>query len=309
MRRICACLLLVGHLASLTPALAHPLYPDEPAGFSQLVRHQFSDKTNGGTCNDYYPTGDAVILSDASLTTSPPFFLRDQKQAFASTGGTTIECLFAPQNALFWGFKMRVSNPFGGYNNAANKIGFMMTNRAAGGGALWGMHYYGATNGSRVISVFLQATAVNNCHIPQATGDCSGVSTIFLPNVNGTPVAEGIDHRIEVTMVRSTTEISRDGIIRVVVDGIVRTNLTNVNFPAWQFISIQNNHTWDGQCALRNPSVGPTTPPNDCRTFIDYYDFDDWYASGSQVAGGGGGTSPPPPPPLPPNRPTNLRVQ
>lgn len=293
-------------LAQIAPAQAHPLYPDEPSGFSQLVRHQFNDKTNGGVCNDEYPTADALILSDASLTTSPPFFLRDQKQPNQGSGGTTINCLFSAQNAIFWGFKMRTSNPFGGYNNGANKIGFMMTNRVAGGGALWGLHYYGASTGGRVISVFLQATTVNNCHIPQASGDCTGVSTIFLPNVNGAPIAEGVDHRIEVTMVRSTSETSRDGIIRVVVDGLVRTYLTNVNFPAWQFVSVQNNHTWDGQCAKRDPNVGPTTPPNDCRTFLDYYDFDDWY-----VSGGSGGvivSPPPPPPPTPPNRPSNLRV-
>ncbi len=282
-------------------AHASALYPDEPTGWSQLVRHQFNDKTNGGACNDYYPGSGSFIAQDSSWTISQPNFIRNIKYANASHGGTVIECLFSARRSMFWGFSWRTSNPFGGYNNGANKLGFMMSNRPTGGGALWGLHFYGSSNGSRVVSVFLQASAgVNNCHLSDYQGDCNGSSVVFLPNVNGSAVLEGVKHRVEVTMIRSTTESSRDGTIRVVVDGIVRTNYTNANFPAWDFISVQNNHTWDGQCATRTPS--------DCRPYDDYHDFDDWYVS-SGTGGAGGGSSPPPPPPLPPNRPTNLRVQ
>lgn len=292
------------------PAGASTLYPDEPAGWSQLLRHQFNDKTNGGTCSDYYPDASgtyAAIVSDGASWTSPTSFLREKKPAGQSVGGTQLECFFSTQRNLFWGFTFRTSNPFGGYNNGANKYGFMMTNRQAGGGALWGVHYYGASNGSRVIGIFLQAsTGVNNCHLSNYQGDCNGSSVVFLPNVDGSPVLEGAVHKGQITMRRSTTESSRDGTIRVVIDGVVRTNYTNVNFPAWDFISVQTNHTWDGQCATRSTSVGPTTPPNDCRTFDDWYDTDDWYVSGGT---GGGSSTPPPPPPLPPNKPTNLRVQ
>lgn len=306
LRAVCALLLLL----VAAPGQASVLYPDEPAGWSQLLRHQFNDKTNGGTCSDYYPDSSgkyATILSDGSAWTSPSSFLRETKPAGQSVGGTQLECVFPAKRSIFWGFTFRTSNPFGGYNNAANKYGFMMTNRPTGGGALWGLHYYGNSNGSRVISVFLQAVTVNNCHLSNFYGDCNGSSFVILPNVNASPVVEGQIHKVEVTMIRSTSETSKDGTIRVVVDGVVRTNYTNVNFPAWDFVSVQTNHTWDGQCATRNTSVGPTTPPNDCRTFDDWYDTDDWYVSSG--AGGGGGTAPPPPPPLPPNMPTNLRVQ
>ncbi len=271
---------------------ASALYPDEPTGFTQLVRHQFNDKTNGGACSDYYPGGGASILSDSSWTISPSSFIRNIKPAFASEGGTVIDCAFSAQRNIFWGFGWRSSNPFGGYNNGANKIGFMMTNRPTGGAALWGLHYYGGS-GSRVIGVFLQAVTVNNCHLSNWFGDCNGSSFVILPNVNSSAVAEGVKHRIEITMRRSTSETSRDGTIRVVVDGVVRTNYTNVNFPAWDFVSVMNNHTWDGQCAQRNPSVGPTTSPNDCRTFDDWHDFDDWYVSGGSGGGGATDTTPP----------------
>ena len=275
---------------------ASALYPDEPTGFTQLVRHQFNDKTNGGACPDYYPGATASILSDSSWTISPSSFLRNLKPAYSSQGGTVIDCPFAAQRNIFWGFAWRSSNPFGGYTNAANKMGFMMTNRPAAGGALWGLHYYGSSNGARVISVFLQAsTGVNNCHLSNWVGDCNGSSFVILPNINGTPVAEGVTHRVEVTMRRSSTESSRDGVIRVVIDGIVRTHYPNANFPAWDFISVQSNHTWDGQCANRpggNP-LTPTVPPNDCRTFDDWHDFDDWYVSGGTGGGGTGDTTPP----------------
>lgn len=295
----------------LLPTMAHASaqYPDEPATWSQLVRHQFADKTNGGACFDYYPDSSgtyATIQSESNSSwTSSPFYLRERKPAGSAVGGTQLECFFSAQRNLFWGFTFRTSNPFGGYNNAANKYGFMMTDRVIGGGALWGVHFYGASNGGRVIGIFLQATAVNNCHLSTYVGDCGGSSVVFLPNVDSSPVTEGVIHKIQITMKRSSTETSRDGTIRVVVDGTVRTNYTNVNFPAYNFISVQTNHTWDGQCATRNPAVSPTTPPNDCRTFDDWYDTDDWY-----VSGGAGGSTPNPDSPIgPPAVPTGVNAQ
>ena len=299
-------------LLSSSLVQASALYPDEPSGWSQIVRHQFNDKTNGGACFDYYPDSSgtySAILSDGSAWTSPSSFLRETKPAGQSVGGTQLECVFPAKRSIFWGFTWRSSNPFGGYNNGANKMGFMMSNRPTGGGALWGLHYRGNTNGSRVIAVFLQsAPGVNNCHISGAVDICSD-GAIFIPNVNGSPVLEGQIHKVEVTMIRSTSETSKDGTIRVVVDGVVRTNYTNVNFPAWDFVSVQTNHTWDGQCANRpggNP-LTPTVAPNDCRTFDDWHDTDDWYVS----SGSGGGVTPPPPPPTdttPPGQVTSVTV-
>lgn len=291
-----------------TMAFASAEYPDEPAGWSQLLRHQFNDKTNGGACVDYFPDSSGVysgIRSDGAPWTSPSSFLRETKPAGASEGGTVIDCPFSAQRNIFWGITLRASNPFGGYNNGANKYGFMITNRVAGGGGIWGVHYYGASAGSRVIGIFLQAVSVSNCHLPNILGDCNGSSLVFLPNVNGAGVSEGAVHKVEITMRRSTTETSRDGTIRVVVDGFVRTNHTNVNFPAYNFISVQTNHTWDGQCATRNPAVSPTTAPNDCRPYDDYYDTDDWYVS----AGAGGSTPNPDSPAGPPAVPTGINAQ
>ncbi len=302
---------LVLSLLQVLPAFGSALYPDEPAGWNQLLRHQFSDKTNNGTCADYYPSQTyALILSSPSMGISPPSFLRDLKPAGSDIGGTQLECFFPARSGVFWGFNLRTSNPFGGYNNGMNKIGFIMST-GPGSGAAWGLHYYGASNGSRVIAIFLQSgpEAGNNCQVSDTFGDCAGGVMEFLPNINSTPIAEGVEHRVEVTMIRSTPGF-KNGVLRVVVDGILRTYQTNVSFPPYDFISVQTNHTWDGQCSQRNPSVGPTTPPNDCRPYDDYYDWGDWY-----VSSGIGGISPspsptpPPPPPLPPNKPTNLRVQ
>lgn len=289
---------------------ASALYPDEPAGWNQLVRHQFSDKTNGGVCVDYYPSQTyAMILGSPSMGISPPNFLREIKPAGSDIGGTQLECFFPARSGVFWGFNLRTSNPFGGYNNGMNKIGFVMST-GPGSGAAWGLHYYGASNGSRVIAIFLQSgpAAGNNCHVSSTFGDCAGGVMEFLPNVNSAPIAEGVEHRVEVTMVRSTTNTSQNGILRIVIDGVLRTYQTNVNFPQFDFVSVQTNHTWDGQCSQRNPAVGPTTPPNDCRPYDDYYDWGDWYVS-SGVGGVSPSPTPPPPPPLPPNMPTNLRVQ
>ena len=301
--------LLLVSLLSADYVLASTDYADEPTGYNQLLRHRFNDRTNGGTCFDYFPDSSGLysfIRSEANGSwNSSPSHLREQKPAGSSVGGTQIDCFFPAQRNIFWGFTFRTSNPFGGYNNGANKYGFMITDRQVGGGALWGVHYYGASAGSRRIGIFLQATSVNNCHLSDYIGDCGGSSVVFLPNVNGSGITEGDIHKVQITMKRSSTETSRDGTIRVVVDGVVRTNHTNVNFPAYNFISVQTNHTWDGQCATRNPAVGPTTAPNDCRPYDDYYDTDDWY-----VSAGAGGTTPNPDTPAgPPAVPTGLNAQ
>lgn len=85
--RIVPCILVFWCLSALL-AHASTQYPDEPSGWNQQVRHQFTDKTNGGTCFDYYPDSSglyAFIRSEANGSwNSSPSHLREQKPAGAA---------------------------------------------------------------------------------------------------------------------------------------------------------------------------------------------------------------------------------
>ncbi len=255
------------------------LLPNQPQGFTQLVHHNFSSKTGPG-CYDYYPQGGAILMNDSSEPTSPSGIVRMIKPAYSTVGGTVLECFHDPRSEIYYEFTWRPSSPFGGYNNGANKLVFFTSDKPNAVG-LWGSHFYGSNNGGRVVDIFLQAANVNNCHIPNAYGDCAdSASLVFLPNVNGAAVLEGQWHRVEVYFRRSTTTTSQDGIIMVWVDNSLRIKNTNVNMPPYNWRSIEVNHTWDGQCSMRNPAVASTVAPNDCRPYDDYHDFGDFFASG-----------------------------
>ncbi len=217
-------------------------------------------------------------MMDPNEPSSPPYFMRNLKPAGASEGGSTTDCVHPARGEIYYAFTWRPSSPFGGYNNGANKMVFYISNIPNSAGGAWGSHYFGSESGKRVVNFFLQGGEVNNCHVDNIYGDCAAsTSMVFLPNVDKSPVLEGKWHRVEIHFKRSSTGSSKDGLIKMWVDGSLRISHNNVNTPQYDWISMQTNHTWDGQCAMRNKSLSPTTLPNDCRTFDDYHDFGDFF--------------------------------
>lgn len=258
------------------PVLTSNISPNMPAGMKQILHHDFTTREGNG-CNAYYPGG-SLLLSDPNEPSSPSGFMRDIKYAGASEGGTMVDCVHPVKGEVYYAFTWRPSSPFGGYDNGANKMVFYISAIPNSSGGAWGSHYYGKTNGQRVVNFFLQGGGVNNCHVDNIYGDCAdSTSMVFLPNVDTSPVLEGKWHRVEVYFKRSTTGSSKDGITKMWVDGSLRISHNNVNTPQYDWTSIMTNHTWDGQCAKRNASLPSTTYPNDCRPYDDYHDFGDFF--------------------------------
>lgn len=254
--------------------------PHEPAGFKQRLRQPFDTKATK-ECANYYPTGNGQIVSDPTATVSPSNVLKNTKAANQTTGGTEIYCSFEHTPEVYYAFNWRSSDPFGGYDNGANKMLFFTSQ---GGVPAWGMHYRGATPGKRVLAIFLQqgtdANSAYNCQVPGWQGACAvEAGGTFFPNVDTSPVLEGKWHFVEVYLKRSTTHASQNGIVRMWVDNKLRLEATNANSLNLDWEAFDINHTWDGQCGMRNPSVGPTTLPNDCRPYDDSHYFDDVYVS------------------------------
>jgi len=261
-----------------SPVLQSGISPNMPNSLHEILHHDFSTKDGKGNgCTAYYPTG-SQILSDPNEPSSAPYFMRNLKPAGASHGGTMVDCVHPQKGEVYYAFTWRSSNPFGGYDNGANKMVFYISNIPNSSGGAWGSHYFGAEPGKRVVNFFLQGGEVGNCHVDHIYGDCAAsTSMVFLPNVDTSPVLEGQWHRVEVYFKRSSNGSSKDGILKMWVDGSLRISHNDVNTPQYDWMSIQTNHTWDGQCAMRNSNLPPTTYPNDCRPYDDYHDFGDFF--------------------------------
>jgi hypothetical protein len=258
-------------------------------GLTALVSQDFTQKT-AKDCIDIYPTGDAQIVGGQSDPLSAPYALRYRKGAGQGHGGTKVECVFPPQAEVEYTFSWHSGKPFGGYNNSANKILYLPSE---GDRNLWGVHFWGAHDGGRTINVFLNGAKghADNCHLigkgvfDGGYNQCDGTTMEFSSNVDGSAVAEGEPYKlVKVYFKKSRTETSKDGIVRVSIDGKVRLYYDTVNFPDLRFTKMVGSVTWDGQCAQRDASKPPTMYPNDCRTYDDFHYYGHFLVRGNPTS-------------------------
>lgn len=117
----------------------------------------------------------------------------------------------------------------------------------ANGGNLWTEVYGSPQTGPGYMSTVYQPAggAANNCHLLNiVNADCPGSITF---NYGGVPFTRGVYHRLEVYHKRSTSNTSRDGILRIWLDGTPVANVTQFNHTTgnpFQFFLI--TQAWDG---------------------------------------------------------------
>lgn len=213
-------------------------FPNEPNGFAALVDHNFTTVT-GGVLLDVYNAGS--LVSDGTAPLSPSSCLSQVRVVGQVGGGTQLD-YYPPRSypEVFYGFWWKPSNTFEGNPNNSNKIMFLVNNEA-NSVLLW----YGAPNTPRQLVWNNQNFGVlSNGHIASSFGDDPG-GRIFLPNVSSNTVSLGAWHKVEWYWKKSTTNTSRDGIVRWWLDGVLCGNYTNINNGQsnWYYYSL--NHTWD----------------------------------------------------------------
>jgi hypothetical protein len=136
-----------------------------------------------------------------------------------------------------------------------------------------------------------------------------------MPNVSDPNLVPNVWYTVEAYIVASSCPTCRNATVKWWVDGGLIGNYTNLNYGDSIVNQWQINHTWDNAEGKRcGPPTDPSNPRGrDCTYGDQIHYFDELLiaAVGGVPAGGGGGGSvtPPPPAPLPPNKPTNLRVQ
>lgn len=262
--------LLAATIAAIPPALpASAQWPNEPAGSVNALDCPFSGQLCQGMFNVY---GNQPFANDPAAPLSPSGVLDHFLPAGATTGGGQFG--YHLQNNL--GYKPRElyvgtwwkTNPeFDGNVNNCNKMIFVQGQESGGGGnfIMWG----GPVEGTKAIMFATQQDqqfGAGNCHIPnwQGYGVCqsstafpNGTHGGFYNNVGSGLVGPGTGwHRIETYQKSSSTYTSRDGIIRMWLDGSLILNVQNANLLPNGFTDVQYNSTWDGssnlQCDVRD---------------------------------------------------------
>lgn len=242
--------------------------PNEPPGSTFLSEYAFDAKPvnkwlTAGTWWDLYPTGNAQIIADPTAPKSPSNVLQ-QKRPPNSTGGTQLGYSF-PQTKreVYVAFWWKPSDPFYGWSNNTQKIASIQPSMNMF--FMW----FGERTKPRTTGVLLQTATVDNSHAgcPYPFSSCN-----FYSNMSSGIVTGGQWHRIEWYVKLSTSETSKNGILRWWVDGELAGNHTNVNMSNIPYDNFQFNHTWDG-----GDPAQPTT---------DYHWFDHAYISAPNGAPG-----------------------
>lgn len=224
-------------------------WPNEPAGFSVKVDCAFSDSLCPPLWNAY---NTATYQTIDSAPFSPSKVFNTYLSAGSSTGNGQWGLNLPNAKELYLGTWWSTNVDFVGLCNNGNK---MLSFGSATDGDNSFLFWQGFP-GSLGNITWLNQTNSSNAHVDGWDGDASGLSGVIQPTVN--PSAAHVRagsgwHRLEVYLKSSTTLTSRDGILRVWVDGSLVINVTNMNKAPHGLEDFQINHTWDGSYCLVAP--------------------------------------------------------
>lgn len=270
--------------------------PEEPAGSTPIIDWPFNTAAGSGLVDVF---GTAYVVQDAGDTCSPSSVLENRLPANTGQGGSQLDYNLGGRGMkeIFVSFCWRLMPGFRGLSNGTNKMFFTsVPNRSP---AFWAAR--GGQSSSSYEFIFNPQNfgTLNNCHLSGWEGDCPGSGWLHA-NAGSPQIVVGQTYRLSVYIKQSTSTTSQNGIVRSWINGTLVHNWTTVNFCCGDFDLMSINHTWDG-------SIPPSQQTSDTTHHVG-----NLYMSAPScpgTCGGGGSTAPPPPPPLPPNKPTNLRVQ
>lgn len=282
-------LIIVLCVAASTATTGYAQWANEPVGSQLIVDCPMASASSCGLTDVYNS-----LLSRSESTggmISPPSTLASILYAGAGNGGSQVEKYFSTSYPdIYFGIMLRTSVPFESWNCCANKMFFL---RGNGTNGFFGLNKYGSSatlyfgHNTGVVN----GVQLDNSHICSADYGLGGCGQ----NVDQSPLIHGQWTKLEVYMKASTTATSRDGILRMWKNESKIMEYTTLNYP-----NGFNNWIW-------SETIFNLPPFSNNKEWV----FDHMHLSIPNCGGtgcGGGGTTPPPLP-LPPNMPTNLRVQ
>lgn len=206
-------------------------WPHEPAGFVTLTDEPFDALDQNGWFSAQRQTFNGSGLSltaDAGAPLSPSGVLQF-KYARGFQGGSEPGVAFyvppAPVRETYFAFWWKPSNPWQNHETDINTIADL----------------FAETTGV----IFIQIDGSNNTVdvVPEFVGD----TRILTPNVRATPLVLGAWHKIEWYVKYSTTGISRNGVTRWWLDGVLQGEYTDLQMPPDAgFVEYDFSPTWGG---------------------------------------------------------------
>lgn len=275
---------LVFCVLSMWPTVIYAQWANEPAGFQVTLDCPFNSKPTpsrdpaGCGIENFYNAGS--IVQDGSAPVSPSNVFKSAIAAGDSTGGSQLNYVTAQvYREMYVGLMWRTNPAFFG-RQVANKLFFVRGPQSNGFFGLMGGPGGGNDAGKPFYLMFGHNSGnVNNGHT--CGGDAIG-ATCFPNAGSGQTVPTGNWFKLEVYLKSSTSNTSRDGIVRWWVNGVLAGNYTNMNLSSLGLNEWVWSETWDG-------TVNPL-PTVEWAHFIDHLHIS------VPGAGGGGGDNPPGPP-------------
>jgi len=252
------------------------VWTNEPAGASVVVDCPFNSVGGCGILDAY---SSSQIVSDGSAPISPSSVVKSTFSAGNTSGGMQLNYVTPQiQSEMYVGLIWRTNPEFqGNPGSYSNKMFFI---RGPGANGLLLM--YGPSGGPHQ-AVFGHNTGggLDNSHV------CSfDLGLICYPNVNipSAALPRGTWTKLEMYVKKSTTNTSRDGIVRWWVNGVLVGNYTTLNYAGAGLNEWVWSEAWDG-----------TFNPNhvEWNHFIDHLHV--------SIPNGGGSTDQPPGPPASPS--------
>jgi hypothetical protein len=253
-------------------------WTNEPSGLSAVLDCPFSGQLCPGMFNAYGNQPLTGVSLNGQQPPSPTGVLDYFLPAGATSGGGQFGYSFQHNlgrkvREVYLGTWWATNADFVGNRNNSNKLLFI-----SGDGNNNVLIWSGAPFEPKQI-LWVNQSVNNNCHVSGWVGSCgdgaSQASGYFKPNAsyNGVFAAGSGWHRIEIYQKASTTASSRDGIIRIWLDGILHTNYSNLNLSEGGFHSVQYNSTWQHACDGTTVPGFPLSWYRDCsKEWHHYYD-------------------------------------
>ena len=215
-------------------------WTNEPAGSTQVLDCNFSSTPGACGIQDIYSS--AIRDSDGTAPISPSGVIRSTIRAGNSSGGMQLNFATPKPNnrEMFMGIIWRTNPEFQGRPNS-NKLFFLRGPQANG---VWIFGNSALVNGSAPL-IFGHNTGgglLDNSHACSAD-----LGLLCFPNVGPGLLTRGVWTKIEAYVKSSTTNTSRDGIVRWWINGVLVGNYTNLNYGGTAGINEWVwSETWDG---------------------------------------------------------------
>jgi len=259
------------------PHHGYAQWTNEPAGSSVKLDCSFSSTPAACGILDAYAS--SIPSSDATAPISPSGVIKSTIFAGNSSGGMQLN-YYLPQGnrEMYMGIMWRTNPEFQGRPNS-NKLFFLRGPQANG---VWIFGNSALVNGSAPL-IFGHNTGgglLDNSHACSAD-----LGLACFPNAGPGLLTRGVWTKIEAYVKSSTTNTSRDGIVRWWINGVLAGSYTNLNYGGTAGINEWVwSETWDG-------GVNPL-PTVDWSHFIDHLRISVPNCTGN-CSGGGNLDNPP----------------